>query len=1435
MQPLNPFLAAFFKSPIPSQCSPVQHHILLVPTTDVLLTSREAEAAPGATIAETVATDDFLASHVLRIPDPARPSGASPGANEGQARPKESSPNLREMRGKAKQYNTINGRNVVIKDNVVYTNKGFKTLASANLLGDAIWYSDTLEPRGWLVYYVSRPLVGSWDEIRITPAVLVEGTRKAMAMQQNGSSPQSEHSESAMMPKKKEIKSFHDLLTHFPIIARQMQSGLEKLFREFAVVIERPLPPPPSASHIPDPSPDGPIAAATKKARSNSMSQIQNPSNREPQQRVLEPFYAEDDEEVFRVSLETAVMNAIDLFQSVDKQQLSLLGATTELTGPVVERLIERYVTENVHGMLFPRLAALKRPEDLELEAKIRQMDFVDVSQLGIPIEGGHRGKQELISRLARAIDEFKNITNAGSPQEMMDILLSTMKSLTQLGDAPAVSDSQPMTPSAEKTILTINADTLVSLLLFVVIRAQLKHLQARFLYMRHFIFVEDVDSGEMGYALSTFEAVLVYLDRDSTGLRRASRRNKVLWDAAAQGRVDSLQKLMEPSGNAVDDAVDEEDTAALSSKSSSRRTSMSSSHWSYLNGSSRRPSTALSSSERFSMGSDLSHVFPFAQPEDDVNRPESPFPPLKRIKKVAMDVRSLSSGSEISFHSRAASIGTIGSGIEGDTSIERLSQTQNSFGESILMMTVQNDRPEALAYLLDRKSYYPLDVVLEDSNNEETTLFSAAVQVGNEKLIRLLLDFITSDPAITQERMRLYFAKQDVWGRSVAHYMFHAPFLIVEWGRLMPWTLQDKNGQTPLFAICRSYDHTLYHAMVQQALELAMQHQGDGQPLHLDEHVDAKGNTLLHIINDAQLALRVLQKCDADVNAVNDRKFTPLMVASKYGRFDVVRAFFGDARVDVTAKELRGLTAVDLAKDDDVRNKIDDLVLFGAPPGNESRTTAVVRSYFVEDASIRFVLKSGAPVDKHSYAVTTCRRSLTDFEHLAKLLCMEHPASWIPTMVGLRSPFQIPVKPSRAVLKDLQIRMDWFLRILLAHPTFATHEMLWEFFLMPDLQLDMMEQRTKLKADTRVEKVREELEPLEDIREVEQFVDHARENIRSVNHSTKSVARRTNVVGNSALDLYDSSVLLHRAVSTLPFLPPTHLVALEAYVRALSPTSTNPYATFHSAQLALQSTIDAILTALTRPPRLINQINSLRRSVERNYSSLSRSTRWPLGLLDDTRQRLNEEREERVRAGQVEVDNLSRELRYTQQTVAAELAGWQDLHEKMGRRAIRELARGMVVVEKMRLEGMQRALRKLQQSSRGSGGYGLNDRNGLQQQQQSQNGQRPSGNGAAAASSAEASGSSSQNETGSLGLAGLNVVSTPHAVENGAVNPVVRSETSVATLPPPPPPPTTTRDDSQAQQSDGAPSLQPTPQPSQEHQLLFGEDKASTGDSASE
>ncbi|KAG9502630.1 hypothetical protein J7337_005462 [Fusarium musae] len=1253
MQPLNPFLAAFFKSSLPSQCTPVHHHILLVPSTDVLLTFRETES--GSAPAEVIASEDFLASHVLRVPSPNGVAGGKDGAQ-----------NLREVRGKAKQFTTLNGKSVVIKDAFIYSNKGFKTLAQAQLLNDIVFYPDVFEPRQWLLYYISRPLVGVWEENKITPAILVPGVRKRRIPDQK-QTPNAESIENTA-PRKKDIKSFHDLLNNFPMIARQMQPGLEKLFVEFSNVFRSPLPPPPSAEHIPDPPPNGSINNAARRARSNSALASTGDEGRLP---VTENFYAEDDEDIMRASLETAVTTAIDLFQGVDKQQLSLLGATTDLTGPLVEKLIERYVTENVHSQLWPRLNALKRPYDLELEAKIRKMQFIDISQLGIAIDGGSKAKHDLIIQLGPAVEEFKKISAATCPQVMLDLLLSTIKIVSRLTDSskPQAASSDA---SEEKPIMTINADTLVSFLLYVVIRSQVKQLQARLIYVRNFIFIDDVDSGELGYALSTFEAVLAYLVLDSAGLRRASRRNKALWDAAKTGTLDDLKKIMEPgSGAADDDELSESPTSSrrastvLNLQNDTRSTGPSRSRRSSLRLSFNDPSPY----EHYSHGSGLSHVFPFqAEGEDETHAHDFSIP-IRRVKKVAMDTRSISGDSEVSFHSRTGSVGTIGSALEGDISVNRLSQTNNSFGESVLMMAIQAERAETLKYLLSLTDYFSPSFVLDDMNNEDTTLLSAAIQLGNAQIIDLTLGFIIT--STTPEQLVSYLAQQDIWGRSCAHYLFNAPALIARIGHLIPWRQRDKNGQTPLFALCRSYDHKNYLEMVEAGLNAAAAAQHDGMPLHIDEHVDNKGNTLLHIVGNASLAMNILQYCDVDVNATNDKRFTALMVASKYGRYDMVRTLFADPRVDVGAKEIRGLTAVELAKDDDVRNKIDDLALFSMPPGPDARITGVVRAFFVEDATVRLVLKSAAPTDHDSYTVTTSRRSLSDFEHLPTLLALENPASWIPSLADVRSPFQIPSKPSRAILRDMQARADWFLKIMLMHPTFATHEMLWEFFLVPELQLDMMEQRTLLKTEARAEKVRDEYEPVEDVREVEQFVNHAREMIRSVNYSTKSATRRANNLGLVAAD------------------------AFETYVRSIVPTQSNAQANLHSSFLALQSTVQALLASLSRPPSIISQMRAAKREADRNFNSLNKS-RWPLGLLDDTRQRLYDEKEERARKSREEAANLARELRYTQQTVAGELAGWQELHEKMGRHAIREFVRGMVVQERMKLDGMLRALRKV-------------------------------------------------------------------------------------------------------------------------------------------
>ncbi|KKA26308.1 hypothetical protein TD95_001768 [Thielaviopsis punctulata] len=1338
MQPLNPFLAAFFKSSLPDQCSDPNSHVILVPATDFLLSHKETSSA---STPDFITSEEFLASHVIKI--------QTGGVNlSGRDRNDAIQQNIRESRGKPRSYPTINNRSIIIREYSIFTNKGFKHATESKLLHDSIWYADNFDSKQWLIYYISQPLLGTWEQEPIIPAVFREGMGRKLnprqrsaaaraltaSMEASASGADSSKTVSSSSPsainynrRKKQIHLFHELLNNFPAVAKHMQPGLERLFNEFRLAFDKPLPPPPSSDDIPDPEPETLFEQAVRRNRANSnasrismengpVSSAQVPSGSEHTENALpvtEDYYAEDDEDLMRASLETAISSAIEIFRSVNRQTMAIIHNSTTLVMADIEKLIERYVTENVHFILFPRLCAIKRPYDRVLEAKIRQMVHIDVSQLGITIHGGAKGKHELVTQLGLAIAEFRKISNSMSPHSMLELLLSTMKRATDITES---STTKPGTPG-EKPVLTVNADTLVSLLLFVVIRAQVKNLQARLVYIRNFIYFDDVDAGEMGYALSTFEAVLAYLSIDSSGLRRASHRNKELWDAVASGDLEAVRGNMEPSSNNMSSSAHELYHDLVSSRRHSLVSNGAVSKKSSLSG-----STGYHPLDDFSGGSNLGHVFPFTNgvenhpdvydfsSDDDDNQIEedqiedtvaSP----KKVKHVMMDVGSVSSESEFSYRSLGNNE-SINSALEGDISVERISQTHDANGQSILMMAVQNGQAEVLRYLLSLSEYFPAQVVLADMNIEDTTLLSAAVQLGNADVIDVLLEYFMEfvDSAALVE----YCAIQDTKGRSFGHYLIHAPKYINRLASLVPWQQKDCKGQTPLFTICRSYDQANYRNMVADGLYAAQEYQRDGMPLHIEDHMDNRGNTLLHIVHDPQMTLHILTQCDIDVNSVNDRAFTPLMMATKYGRYDTIRVLYAEPRVDIAARELRGLTAVELAKDDEVRNRIDDLALFAMQPGPDQRLTGVVRGFFVEDATIRLVVKSAAPsltasegAENRTYTVTTCRRSLSDFETLERLLALENPYSWMPLVGATRSPFQIHSKPSRAVLQDIQTRADWFLRVMLNHPTFSTHEMLWEFFLVPELKLDQMTIRSELKAATLAERIREEMEPVKDVREVESFVDFARDSIRGINHRTRSVTRRINGVVLAASDLSDSTIMFQRALKTAHWLPIHYQAAFHLYVRAMSPTRGNATSTLHSTFLALQDTIDALLKSMDRPVALANQIRVAQRAMERNYNSLGKAPRWPLGIMDEARQRQNDEREAKALKSRDELLNLGRELRHCQQVVAGELAGWQELHAKMVKKAMKDYAAAMILQERERMDGLVRSLRKIRMPPR--------------------------------------------------------------------------------------------------------------------------------------
>ncbi|KAF3935086.1 hypothetical protein ABW19_dt0200038 [Dactylella cylindrospora] len=1428
--PPNPFLRAFFKSTIPAHCAPLTDYILLVPSTDVLLHSRDRETNQLYT--DLVQSEEFLGSHVLRAPKD-EVNGAAIAA-------------ARENRGKARQYSTSNGRTVIIKDTWVYTNKGFRNLNQAQLQNDVLYWPNSMESQPWLIYYITRPLIGTIEHVPLTIKPKTEQT------------PHGEPS-SAIIPKKKPIKSFEELLGVFPMIDRQLQPGLKSLFHELE-------------SSIPELNGSA-GASSVSSPRSNNI----QPNPKSP---LIGAESSEGetvlDETTMRTTTETAIMAGIELFQRVDQSQLQLLATTTDLTGSSIEHLIERYISEQLHDTyIFPRLLALKADENRILDDRIKEMEFIDIAQVGISIPDVDT-RRKITGRVVRGVEKFEKMSDARSPSEMLDILLETAQTLThsdeeaeQLkkdsGKDPIKSPKSPIGDSSSEKqddettnpVLTMNADMLVSLLLVVVIRSRVKGLQSCLTYMRNFVFVDDVEAGERGYVLSTLEGVLFHITLDSEHMGKASKRNARLWDRIRKGNVGGVKMMLEKREDPaeldngvlspIEDVPDVrfvgwDDEQGRGGRRVPKRKSDDGKNGGVTGGlkviESETNGVLLSPNMDAPESALLPEIFAkIESPRDKLPEliPELEMPesegddgnedrPLK-VDEKEMEHHSISGlpnghseppqvpsvdgtsleaegqeeepevipneqlpqsievndqengdgdeneGLELETEVDEDSIApteetesTLAATLDGDmesenapklksamktkfnpeiimdgiptrpdrrklnrsismrsdgsrnswassfhslehlshnahllseelTSIEILSKTQNVRGESVVMMAIINQQQDVLEYLIDESTYFPLAWVLQDRSHDGTTLLSAAIQGENYDIVRVLMEEIMKAP---DSDIREYMKVADNNGRTAGHYAFNQPTFLRHFGSLIQWTMKDKNGQTPLFALCRSYDHPNYKDMVVIAIRAAEAAQLDGERLHLDDHIDKKENTLLHIIHDQQV-LRMLLRRDADVNAVNEKNLSPLMLASKYGRVEDVKTLFSDRRVDIYAKESRGLTAVELAKDDEVRNKFDDMVMFSYPPQDDGRITAVVRGIFVEDATVRLVLKSGMPSSDMKYTITTCRRLLSDFEFLAYWLSFEHPASWLPALHVTRSPFQIPSKPSRAVLRDIQTQLDAFLRTLLSHSTFSTHELLWEFFLMPDMQPESMMERSKRKCEIRSEMVQEDYEPVENTKDVEIFMSHARDTVRAISLHTRSVLRRTNHMLHTARDLSGSVIEAKKQLNACEFMEGSvQIKALAKYATTIAPNDSNPLAHFLDDFRSINASLQGMMTALERPRKIISEMNQLQKEVERHMISLRRSDRWPLGLMDETRAKIHQGAADNIRQTKGRQEALSRELRYSQSVAAQELASFHEMHGKFVRAAVRKLAKNQVMVEKDRLEGLRRTLRLL-------------------------------------------------------------------------------------------------------------------------------------------
>lgn len=439
-----------------------------------------------------------------------------------------------------------------------------------------------------------------------------------------------------------------------------------------------------------------------------------------------------------------------------------------------LHQTVHNYVELNLYDDIWKQITQLYRDDEIEATYDYNLLKYIAISQVPTPFYPEKQSKFSLKKvthfekSLEQATDCFKRLTFSSSHSEKTKIIMDTLQTLTDYSEFP----------DADIEDVTIDADTLIGLMVLVVCRSQVKNLKSHLFYLQNFSLDENsIKFGVVAYALSTLEAVLCYFeDAENSGKIRSlefnCRRNKQFWDHLS-------------------------------------------------------------------------------------------------CKAVSLD--SLKSYRDI------LKIRTAG-------------------GESCLSICIQKGNFSGIECLLQNFEHeLPLEDILDDQTINGSTLLMQTLETGNTRMADVLLEILCQSCTINE--LREYLNRRNRWKRTAAHYLTQDLQMADKIGIFFDWEAKDVSGHTPLFAIFRSYDHPDYAQMVTNAFRTASKwYEIRGENFNFSAHKDTKGNTLLHVMKTNIEIL--LEQENIDVNEVNKKGLTPLMVYVKYNRLDNVKCILRDNRL---------------------------------------------------------------------------------------------------------------------------------------------------------------------------------------------------------------------------------------------------------------------------------------------------------------------------------------------------------------------------------------------------------------------------------------------------------------------------------------------------------------------------------------------------------
>ncbi|KAH3673206.1 hypothetical protein WICMUC_003824 [Wickerhamomyces mucosus] len=390
----------------------------------------------------------------------------------------------------------------------------------------------------------------------------------------------------------------------------------------------------------------------------------------------------------------------------------------------------------------------------------------------------------------------------------------------------------------------------------------------------------------------------------------------------------------------------------------------------------------------------------------------------------------------------------------EHDSSLK--SRTGN--GESLLMLAVQSSDYDIWKLLIDYEEIYPLEDILLDRNTNRSNLLNVALNLENFEIVDDIIDILLT--SCTLNELKMYFNDEDVHGRTIGHYLFHFAKIIPKVSPFIDWLKKDKNGQTPLFTICRSYDSSNYDDMIETAFrEVDRWYKYNKSEFDYEDHMDKRGNTLLHIIGSHADIL--LKKERNNINEGNARGFTPLMIYSKYNRIENIETILKNPDIEVSKPENKNFTAIDQSKNDKVSNLIDKRYLNENITKVEKKQIGAIK--VILDINQWKLIIRGV-FNNRNYQVS---RTFNEFKSFIELVKIEFSNSFLPLDYVLKT-FDIVLNFSnvnKMKLNKLIEEINMFLQSTLLNRALINYDLLWWLLTEPDFDLLALSRKKTLET----------------------------------------------------------------------------------------------------------------------------------------------------------------------------------------------------------------------------------------------------------------------------------------------------------------------------------------------------------------------------------